>query len=221
MMEAAAAALVQLAAQPNHIEWDIVLQVLQLPESITQQQQFQHVLQLAADRLQEVLGDLEEVWWDQQSQPAELLKRLPFDCIVRLLSHPDTRVSSENTVVYTIERWFEAQRVLGQLEQPRLQQLQQLMALVHMRNCTSCYAGTVMQQSELVRRCFEVSELGLMREVCSPGGYERIEAARCPVLDRHPAWGAPQRPASNRQPVLEGAAIGCIAGGCAAAAERQ
>jgi hypothetical protein len=200
VMAATAAAFAQHAAPPHHLEWSVVLQLLDLPPSCAGQPAFEPVQQLAVARLQQVLGDLEEVW-AQQELGAQLM-RLPFNGMLQLLQHPGTRVSSENTVVHSIRAWVVAQE-LHCREQPSNEQLQQLMHLVRVRHCTPHYARTIMAQMDLVRSCFTASELGLLREVCSPGGYALLSAAGCPALHNYPAWYAEQRPVSARRPVIE------------------
>jgi hypothetical protein len=108
VMAATAAAFAQHATPPHQLEWSITLQLLDLPPSCAGQPAFEPVQQLAVARLQQVLGNLEEVWVKQHRLGA-LLVRLPFNGILQLLQHPRTRVSSENTVVYTIKRWYLAQ----------------------------------------------------------------------------------------------------------------
>jgi hypothetical protein len=195
MTAATAAAFKQHAAPPHYLEWPVVLQLLDLPPSCAGQPAFESVQRLAVARVQQLLGDLEEVWAQQQLRDA--LEKLPFSGMLQLLQHPGTRVSSENTVVHTIVSWFNRQCAF-QEEPPSDEQLQQLMRLVRMQHCTPYYAGTVMAQSGLVRRCFTASELGLLGEVCSPGGYALLSAAGCPALHKYPAWCAEQRPASAR-----------------------
>ncbi|WIA41233.1 hypothetical protein OEZ86_004846 [Tetradesmus obliquus] len=110
-----------------------------------------------------------------------------------------TCVATENTVVYTIERWWSAQDAALQ----HAEHLRALMHLVRMRYCTPYYSGTVMHQSSPVQQSFEHAALPLMRECCTAGGYARLQEAQCLVLHWYPAWVAEQRPASARQPVVE------------------
>lgn len=184
------------AVPEEHLEWNVALQILSLPPSCTQQPDFLVLQGLAMQQLLLQLGDLEEVWAQEQLQ--QLLLRLSFDALHQLLQHSDMRVANENTVVYTIERWYDAQDEQHQ----HLKQLQQLMHLVRMQHCTSYFAGTAMLQSRLVRRCFELSELLLMRECCAKGGHSVLKKAQSPALQKHPAWSAGQRPVSSRESVI-------------------
>jgi hypothetical protein len=200
VMQAATAAFAAVTAGPAaQLDWNVAMQILELPSALADQQAFKAVQQLAADRVQQQLGDLEAVW--AQQQLAEMLLGLPFNGLLRLLQHPETRVGSENTVVYTIQRWYHEQCKPGN-EEPSTEQLQQLMRQVRMRHCTKYFAGTVMAQDSLVRRCFEPSEIVLLWEVCSSGGYGKLRRAGCPVLQKYPAWGEAHRPPSLRSAVV-------------------
>jgi hypothetical protein len=139
------------------------------------------------------LGDLEKVW---ASDLQQLLLALPSDVLLQLLQHEETRVATENTVVFTIERWQAAQDA-GQ------EQVQQLVQSVRMRHCTPYYAGTVMPRSSTVRQGVEREARPLMRECCTPEGCDVLASACCSVLEKYPAWSAPPRPKSEQQPVLE------------------
>jgi hypothetical protein len=192
--------------EPQELQWDTALQLLDLPPSCAQQPDFKAVQQKAVQRLQQQLGDLEEVWADEQLQLQQLLLRLPFSALLQLLQHAETRVATENTVVYTIERWYEAQPAAAQ----DVEQLQQLMHLVRVQHCTQYYAGTVMPQSSLMQRCFDQSELLLMHVVCTTdqSGLSDVisslqSAADCPAIGKYPAWRAEKRPLSAKQPVIE------------------
>jgi hypothetical protein len=195
----AAAAFSRVELQ--QLQWNTALQLLDLPPSCAQQPEFKAVQQVAVQRLQQQLGDLEEVWADKQLQ--QLLLRLPFSALLQLLQHAETRVATENTVVYTIERWYEAQPAAAQ----DVEQLQQLMHLVRVQHCTHYYAGTVMLQSSLMQLCFDQSELVLIPLLCSPHENDMSSllqySMECPALAKYPAWSAEKRPASAKQPEIE------------------
>jgi hypothetical protein len=89
--------------------------------------------------------------------------------------------------------------------QPRrtLKQVQQLVQLVRMRHCTPYYAGTIMPHSGIVQKGIERSALPLMRECCTPDGFDMLEKVCCSALQTYPAWSAAPRPESEQQPVLE------------------
>uniref|UniRef100_A0A383VDD8 BACK domain-containing protein n=1 Tax=Tetradesmus obliquus TaxID=3088 RepID=A0A383VDD8_TETOB len=192
---AVAAALNTVDVQ--HIDWDAAVELLQLPPSCAQQPEFEAVRQVAVQQVQQQLGDLEGVWADPARQ--QLLLALPCEALMQLLQDDTTCVATENTVVYTIERWWSAQDAALQ----HAEHLRALMHLVRMRYCTPYYSGTVMHQSSPVQQSFEHAALPLMRECCTTGGYARLQEAQCLVLHRYPAWVAEQRPASARQPVIE------------------
>jgi hypothetical protein len=81
----AAVATAFSGVQPQQLEWQTSLQLLDLPPSCSQQPEFKAVQQLAVQRLQQQLGDLEEVWADEQLQ--QQLLGLPFTAILQLLQH--------------------------------------------------------------------------------------------------------------------------------------
>jgi hypothetical protein len=185
----------------QQLEWDTALQLLDLPPSCAQQSEFKAVQQLAVQRLQQQLGDLEGVWADKVQQ--QLLLKLPFTALLQLLQHAETRVATENTVVYTIERWYNAQPAAARV----VEQLKQLMRCVRVQQCTHYFAGTVMPQSSMVQRCFEQSEILLMHVLCTPDASGKISTlqsnAQSPALGKYPAWSAEKRPASANPPVIE------------------
>jgi hypothetical protein len=197
VLSAAAAALVAVPA--DQFDWDTALQLLQLPWSCVLQPDFKAAHQLAVRRMIQKLGDLETVWASDALQ--QQLLALPFDVLQQLLQHEDTRVATENTVVFTIERWQRAQ-VAKQCRSPNDEQVQQLVHLVRMHHCTPYYAGTVMPHSSVVQQGIEHWALPLMRECCTPGSFDMLKLAQCAVLHQYPAWSAAARPKSEQQPVL-------------------
>lgn len=69
---------------------------------------FRPLLKAAGKALQAELGDLEEVWTDPTGEKQERLLSLPFAAVKALLADNRTRVTSENTAVYTAARWLDA-----------------------------------------------------------------------------------------------------------------
>jgi hypothetical protein len=199
VLAAAAAALV--AVPPDQLGWDTALQLLQLPQSCVLQPDFKAAHQLALHCMMQQLGDLESVWASDALQ--QQLLALPYDVLRQLLAHHDTRVASENTVVFTIERWQRGQGARQPHRLCRRDQVQHLMQLVRMRYCTPCYAGTVMPHSSTVQQGIERSAIPLMRECCTQGGFEMLTSAKCSVLQQYAHWSAVPRPKSEQQPVLE------------------
>ncbi|KAF6262080.1 hypothetical protein COO60DRAFT_1458818 [Scenedesmus sp. NREL 46B-D3] len=86
---AAVAAPLLHAMQSPDVDWDIVLQLLQLPSSCACQEPFSAMQQLAMQRLQQQLGDLEEVWASDTLQ--QQLVQLPHAALLQLLQHKGTR----------------------------------------------------------------------------------------------------------------------------------
>jgi hypothetical protein len=189
----AAVLAVFTAIQAEQLEWKTALVLLDLPFSCAQQPEFAGIQQLAVQRLQQQVGDLELAWNDEQSK--QQLLQLPFCALLQLLQHNQTRVASENTVVFTVQQWYQQQPA----RQRQQGQLQQLLQEVRIRHCTPYYVSTVMTQCPLVSSCFSTLELGLARECCTADGFEDLQEGRSPVLQQYPAWSADKRPASGMQ----------------------
>jgi hypothetical protein len=165
----------------------------------------------AAEKLQEQLGDLELVWSSSsstssgggggsdstagqvQSKQQLLLLALPFAALEALLADDRTRVTSENTVLYTIRSWYIhwQQRSLIRVIN---QQVQSLLHLIHMQHC-SRLGVLAMSHSKVARSLFSWEEL--MLGCCLASGGLAVAGSRCPVLQNYPKWTAPKRPASS------------------------
>jgi hypothetical protein len=189
----AAVLAVFTAIQAEQLEWVTALELLDLPSSCAQQPEFAGIQQLAVQRLQQQVGDLELAWNDEQSR--QQLLQLPFHALLQLLQHDQTRIASENTVVFTVQHRYEQQPA----RQRRQGQLQQLLQEVRMRHCTPYYVSTVMTQCPLVSSCFSTLELGLARECCTADGFKMLQEGSSPVLQQYPSWSADKRPASAMQ----------------------
>jgi hypothetical protein len=88
---------------------------------------------------------------------AQALQQLPFSLLLRLLSDPETRVASEDTVVYTVHKWLTAQQQ-QQEQQEGTQQQQgagvaddQLAQLVQRIRMPRCVKWPRMQQAILAK----------------------------------------------------------------------
>jgi hypothetical protein len=181
------------AVTAEQLEYQTAQDLLCLPASCAQQQGVAAVQRLAVQRLQQDLGDLEVNWNSEQ------LQQQPFQALLQLLQHDGTKAASENTVVYTVQRWYQHQPEAERSEE----QLKQLLQQVRMRHCTSLFVSTVMTQCPLVCSCFSTQELGLAWQCSIEDGFTVLQKATSSVLETYPAWGANKRPASSMQQRLE------------------
>jgi hypothetical protein len=189
-----AAVLEAFSAVPaEQLEYQTAQDLLCLPDSCAQQPGVSAVQRLALQRLQQDLGDLEVTWNSEQLQ--QQLLQLPFRALLQLLQHDDTKVASENTVVYTVQQWYQHQPEAQRSEE----QLKQLLQQVRMRHCTSLFVSTVMTQCPLVCSCFSTQELGLAWQCSMHDSFKVLQQAKSSVLETYPAWSADKRPASGMQ----------------------
>jgi hypothetical protein len=96
---------------PADLQWNTLLALYALPPGCAELDACKSVFVTAGDKLQQELGDLELTWADAGKQ--QLLLDLPQLALLQLLRDDRTRVTSENTVFYTIQRWW-----VGQQQQP-------------------------------------------------------------------------------------------------------
>jgi hypothetical protein len=85
-------------------DFTAVVAVYQLPESTLKLPECEAAA-AAQSFLVTNLGDLEVTWNDKQKK--EQLLGLPFQGLMQLLQHQETRVASEDTVLYTIQKWLD------------------------------------------------------------------------------------------------------------------
>jgi hypothetical protein len=113
--------------------------VFRLPEPCLQLGALSQLHKLAGDKLQQELGDLEVVWGDKDKQ--QLLLALPFGALLQLLRDDRTRVASEDTAVYTAQRWLVHNPAAGAgSTEWQQQQLAQVLRLPH---CTSSFLASL------------------------------------------------------------------------------
>jgi hypothetical protein len=86
------------------LDWDTILALYALPPAVAKSKALKPLWNAGAAALQHRLGDLDAAWLDAGCR-AQLLA-LPFEALRHLLSDERTRVSSENTVVYTVAAWI-------------------------------------------------------------------------------------------------------------------
>lgn len=94
-------------------------------------------------------------------------------------------MASENTVAYTVQRWYEAQNDFSALPAAV-----RLMRLVCMRHCTQLYIGTVVFGSTVYCSCYSQQEIAIAGLCCTASGSQALTASECKVLDKYLAWSA-------------------------------
>jgi hypothetical protein len=94
------------AGTADVLDWDTVHALYTLPLAVAKSKALKPLRRAAAVALQHRLGDLDAAWLDA-ARRAQLLA-LPFEAVRQLVRDERTRVSSENTVVYTIAAWIDA-----------------------------------------------------------------------------------------------------------------
>jgi hypothetical protein len=132
----AAAAAAFSSINTAYLQWDVVLALYALPPGCTELSFCQPLVAAAEQKLQQELGDRELVWADDRK--AHVLLSLPQPVLLQLLKDPSTRVASENTVFYTIERWWEARTALSQAQSASSESLRQAAALLELVSIKVC-----------------------------------------------------------------------------------
>lgn len=85
-------------------------------------------------QLLEALGDLEEVWQEDDQQQQQVLLSLPLPAMQLLLSSSALQVASEDTVLYTAQAYMDAQPSVQQ-QQAAQQALAGLVRCPHLSSC--------------------------------------------------------------------------------------
>ncbi|KAF6262845.1 hypothetical protein COO60DRAFT_1674169 [Scenedesmus sp. NREL 46B-D3] len=155
VLAAAAAAFAGITAV--ELQWDTVQALYELPAGFADLDACKGLFAAAAQKLQQELGDLELAWADHQK--SQLLLSLPQPVLLQLLQNPATRVASENTVFYTIERWWQSCIESPGIKHIGLQDAKALVELVRVKHCTPLYVTLVMAQSKLAQECFSPEEM--------------------------------------------------------------
>jgi hypothetical protein len=180
------------------LQWGTAMAAYNLPPGCAQLEACQCIFKVAAAKVQHELGDLELVWNDRSNKKQQLLLDLPHMALMQLLESPSTAVHSEATVFYTIQAWHNHQ--LQVKKRPvHKEQLQQLLKLIRICNCSHIYVATVMADAALMQECFTASELQMAALIAS-SNLKVMQDAKHPVLQQYPAWTAGRRPASACHP---------------------
>jgi hypothetical protein len=121
------------------LKWETVRAVFALPAPIDALPFYESLKKAAVTKVQGVLGDLERVW-SSTSMPNQRqlpLLDLPFSALVLLLASADTKVASEDTVFYTMDRWLQHNTGCSKEQQ------QKLAELLRLPYCTPSYLNSV------------------------------------------------------------------------------
>lgn len=101
------------------LEWDTVEAMYSLPPACPKMEPYKALFAAAADKLQDVLGDLENASGDPGLR--KQLLRLPHLGLLHLLQYSRTRVVSENTVAALVQCWIQRQQQANMRKQQRAQ----------------------------------------------------------------------------------------------------
>jgi hypothetical protein len=146
------------------------------------------------------LGDLEEVW--NSTEKTERLLGLPVMALKQLLADDATAADSEDTVVYTIQRWLEQ-------HSPCMDNVQQDMAalgqVVRLPHCSPSYiASAAAAESHWLPQHYTAADLAiacrLAADTLDKGMYNEGPELRLFSTQwgrRHAAWSLPKRPNSS------------------------
>ena len=187
------------------IDWPTAVAFLSLPASCDKLPPCKVLKATAARRLHQQLSDLDVIWTgceqsqqqqqqqqqqqnQQQQADQKLLLGLPCSALCQLLALDILRVSSEDTVFYTISQWLQANPATTPAEK---QQLSQVLRLPH---CTPTYLSNVMcSKDSWLRSCFTDEDLFRACGLSSRSGDSGFSMAPCrdnsaTSLARNPAW---------------------------------
>uniref|UniRef100_A0A383WIC5 BACK domain-containing protein n=1 Tax=Tetradesmus obliquus TaxID=3088 RepID=A0A383WIC5_TETOB len=201
----AAAAAAELGSKPaEQLEWQVVVRLFELQHhtahGLALLPGYAAALAAGAVKLQAVLGDLELAW--QVEESAQALRQLPFALLLRLLSDPQTRVASEDTVVYALDQWLAAQQQQQQQQQGVVvteDKLAQLVQHIRMPRCSPLFLTTVLPSTPWLLRHVPPQQLPLATTLAvlpSLGPARQAITGHSEVLAALPAWQLPTRPAS-------------------------
>jgi hypothetical protein len=255
------AALQEFSLQ--EIFWSTVAGIYAFPAGCAEMAAFKPVFELAADKVQAELGDLELVWqtvnhsqsnitqaagqqsnssvtphgdsevqYDKlqlslqeqylqlQQERQQQLLGLPLLALKQLLQDPRTKVASENTVWYTLDRWCKHQAakaarrkaaaatasaksartgaaVGGGTHQQCTADVVELASLVRLPHCSASYLPMVISRSTLGAAAFTAEDLAVAALLQQqPNLHGELLAARHPVMVKFTAWQLGERPQS-------------------------
>ena len=164
----------------------------QLPESTLKLPECSAAPEAAQNLLLEEIGDLEVTWGDEQKQ--KQLLELPFQGLKQLLQHQQTKVASEDTVLYTIHRWLTRESNAA-----TTQEQQELANTIRVTHCSPLCVGTIIPRCPWLVQAWGVEDLVAASVfACKP---EQKRVVTClsggrELMKRQPASGLNSRPVS-------------------------
>jgi hypothetical protein len=150
-------------------------------------------------QLQQELGDLEAVW--NSTDKSERLLSLPLAALKQLLADDFTKADSEDTVVYTIQRWMEQHSPrMDNVQQQHLEALGQVVRLPH---CSPSYiASAAAAECHWLPQYYAAADLTIACRLAADAHYKLYAGEPAPLLHsqwarRHAAWSLSKRPNSS------------------------
>eukprot|EP00879_Flechtneria_rotunda_P025646 GHRR01027279.1.p1 GENE.GHRR01027279.1~~GHRR01027279.1.p1 ORF type:complete len:429 (+),score=150.18 GHRR01027279.1:1037-2323(+) len=186
---AAAAALGKIKA--SEMDWQLVISLhglpVQLQETLQAWPGFAQARKAAGASFQAKLGDLDAVW--QQPATAACLLHLPQPLLLQLLSDPCTRAASEDTAVFTVDRWLQRNTVPEQ-------QVRQLVQQIRLPHCSPLFLSTVVPNTGWLLQHIPASDLLIAAALgmlsCPDPASDALETHSDTVI-RHLSWLLPAR----------------------------
>jgi hypothetical protein len=134
--EAAARSLGALSA--SELQWDTLLALTSLPDHLYEAEHLSGARAVAAERQQQLFGDLEAVWASGDGRGS--WKQLPFRAVAQLAAS-DALSCSENTLFAALTSWVAAAGAAAGAEELKI-----LAASVRVPLLTPCYLSYVVMQ---------------------------------------------------------------------------
>ena len=174
-------------------DWTAVVAVYQLSESTLKLPECGAAAEAALKLLLEELGDLELAWDTKQKQQHKQLLGLPFQGLKQLLQHQETKVASEDTVLYTIQAW-----VTYKSNAATEQEQQELAQTIRVAHCSPLCVGTVMPCCPWLVQAWGVQDLMAASLLASKPNQKIITCITNvkELMTRRPAWALAKRPVS-------------------------
>ena len=171
------------------LQWDTAMEVFTLPDSCQQLPCYSKLKQAAGDKVQQVLGDLELVWYGKHAEKQQQqLLQLPFPALKQLIADSRTKVASEDTVFFSIDHWLVKNPGTTQ------EQKKELAELLRLPYCTPSYLTTLMAgRNSWLLECVSPTELCTAAAVSAAGPRSDWGKEGCSSL---PGLMAKARPAS-------------------------
>jgi hypothetical protein len=175
-------------------DFTAVVAVYQLPESTLKLPECGAAAAAAQSFLVTKLGDLEVSWNDKQKK--EQLLGLPFQGLKQLLQHQETKVASEDTVLYTIHKWLDRQQQQGgRASQQEQHDLAQTIRVAH---CSPLCVVKVMPCCPWLVEAWGVQDLMAASALsCKPKQQApNFVVGDSDLMSRRSSWSLGPRPAS-------------------------